>query len=239
MCVQCEVLVIWIFELYVPLFDCLCKPRVLTYAMFTFPRLHKLCNTHLSDIVKICQQFIKYENVIDSMLPESRRTGSPESNRYFNSNGQRAKEALDMKEEDVLTALRLCNNTHELADIMNPYINSLSDRRYYKLNLQNLVTSRQSTIEFRQHSATSSFEKVEAWVRFLVRFCENTCSSELPTSFVNESQSVDEQFDDLFKSIIRDSVLYSYYKERRHLLSVDDEGDACCHGCVTGRGCSK
>jgi len=193
----------------------------------------------VSDIVKICQQFIKYENVIDSMLPGSRRSGSPESNRYFNSNGQRAKEALDMEEEDVLTALRLCNNTHELADIMNPYINSLPDRRYYKLNLQNLVTGRQSTIEFRQHSATASFEKVEAWVRFVVRFCENSCSSELPTSFVNTSLSVDEQFDDLFKSIIRDSVLYSYYKERRHLLSVDDEGDACCHGCVTGRGCSK
>merc|ERR1712228_283818 len=105
---------------------------------------------------------------------------------------------------------------------MNPYINSLPDRRYYKPNLQNLVTGRQSTIEFRQHSATASFEKVEAWVRFVVRFCENSCSSELPTSFVNTSQSVDEQFDDLFKCIIRDSVLYAYYKERRHLLSVDD-----------------
>ena len=28
-------------------FACPCNPHVLTYAMFTFPRLHKLCNAHL------------------------------------------------------------------------------------------------------------------------------------------------------------------------------------------------
>ena len=98
---------------------------------------------------------------------------------------------------------------------------------------------RQTTIEFRQHSSTSNYEKVDSWVRFIVRFCENSVSSEMPTMFANTTKSIDEQFDHLFKDIIRDSVLYSYYKERRHLLSVDEEGEACCHGCVTGQGCSK
>lgn len=218
----------------------------------------------ISDIIKICQQFVKYEDAIDTMLPHSRRTGSYESNRYFSSNSKVAKEVLRKDEAGVLNALQLCSSYHDLANILNPYVPSMSSRRYFKLNLQNLTSNRQvyisytfystywhlhlivfcifyrqTTIEFRQHSSTSNYEKVDAWVRFIVRFCENSVSSEMPTSFANTTKSIDEQFDHLFKDIIRDSVLYSYYRERRHLLSVDHEGEACCHGCVTGQGCSK
>jgi hypothetical protein len=198
---------------------------------------------NVTELIKICQQFVKYEAAIDSLLPRSRRTGSRESNEFFKSNLKVATEILQTDEAGVLNALSLCNNYHDLAEIMNPatdFTAGESHRRYYKLNLQNLTTNRQSTLEFRQHSSTANYEKVDAWVRFCVRFCENSVSLEKPSSFfTNRSTSVDEQFDDLFKTIIRDSVLYSYYRERKHLLSVDDEGEACCHGCSTGVGCSK
>ncbi|KAL7543042.1 hypothetical protein ACHAXR_012343 [Thalassiosira sp. AJA248-18] len=197
----------------------------------------------ISDLIKICQQFIKYEDAIDSMLPRSRRTGSSESDSYFRSNTKLAKETLRKEKDGVLIALGSCKNYHDLAEIMNPHIVSkpVQHRRYYKLNLQNLTTNRQTTVEFRQHSSTADYEKVDAWVRFCVRFCENSVSLEKPTQFVtnNRSHGVDDLFDDLFNSIIRDSVLYSFYKGRKHLLSVDEEGDACCHGCVTGHGCAK
>mmetsp|Transcript_20051 Transcript_20051/g.43473 ORF Transcript_20051/g.43473 Transcript_20051/m.43473 type:complete len:1281 (-) Transcript_20051:189-4031(-) len=193
----------------------------------------------IADLVKICQQFVKYEHAIDSMLPHSRRTGSKESDNYFNSNTKLAKEKLGKGEEGVLNALGWCTDYHNLADILNPIVPSMKERRYFKLNLQNLTTNRQSTIEFRQHSSTGNYEKVDAWVRFIVRFCENSVSLEKPTSFTNALHSIDKQFDDLFKNVIRDSALYSYYKKRRHLLSVDEEGDSCCHGCVTGQRCSK
>lgn len=193
----------------------------------------------ISDLIKICQQFIKYEHAIDSMLPHSRRTGSTESSGYFNSNTKLAKEALDMDEEGVLYEIGLCQNCHDLANILNPVAGSVTNPRYFKLNLQNLVTGRQPTIEFRQHSSTANHEKIDAWVRFIVRFCENSVSSEKPTCFANTLHSIDDQFDDLFKNVIRDSVLYSYYRGRRHLLSFDKEGEACCHGCVTGQECSK
>lgn len=193
----------------------------------------------IAELIKICQHFVKFERAIDSMLPHSRRTGSEESNAFFKSNSKLAKETFGMDEEGVLYAIGLCKNHEDLSNILNPLVYSKSSRRYFKLNLQNLVTERQPTIEFRQHSSTTNHEKVDAWVRFIVRFCENSVSLEKPTSFANSIQSVDQEFDELFKNIIRDSVLYSYYRKRRHLLSVDGEGDACCHGCVTGQGCSK
>ena len=64
-------------------------------------------------------------------------------------------------------------------------------------------------------------------------------SLEKPTSFNDVPRNLDEQFDDLFNNVIRDSVLYSYYRSRKHKLQADGEEDACCHGCATGRGCSK
>lgn len=191
------------------------------------------------DLSKVCQQFIKYEHVIDTMMPLSRRTGSTESGRFFRSNTEHAKETCNTDEEGVLKALGTCRTYGDLADIMNPG-STMHDRRYFKLNLQNLITGRQSTIEFRQHSSTANHEKVDAWVRFIVRFCENSVGLERPASFpTTPPRSVDAQFDDLFKVVIRDSVLHSYYRDRRHLLSVDVEGEACCHGCATGHGCTK
>jgi hypothetical protein len=171
------------------------------------------------------------------MLPISRRTGSPESDDYFNSNMKLAMEVLNKDEEGVLTTLGLCKNYKDLAAVMNPP--HLRDPRYCKLNLQNLITERQTTIEFRQHSATANYKKVDAWVQFVVYFCENAASLEKPTSFDDVPRNVDEQFDDLFKNVIRDSMLYSYYREWRHEVLVHLEDDACCRGCATGRGCSK
>ena len=37
---------------------CPCNPHVLTYAMFTFPRLHKLCNAHLPAIMSTADSLI-------------------------------------------------------------------------------------------------------------------------------------------------------------------------------------
>ena len=42
--------------------------------------------------------------------------------------------------------------------------------RYYKVNLQSL--SRYGTVEFRQHGGSTEFEKIGAWVKFLMGFVE-------------------------------------------------------------------
>lgn len=191
-------------------------------------------NYSVRDIAKICQQFLKYENAIDTIMPLSRRTGSHESDTYFKSNLNMAKEDLAMNKEQIMIALSKCSKIQELSSIMNP-----SGERYYKLNLQNLVQGRQTTLEFRQHSSTANYEKVSSWVRFCTRFCENAVSLEQSPLFHLDHADIDEQFDDLFRNLIRDSVLYDFYRKRRQALIVEDEDDACCEECAHGRRCSK
>ena len=58
------------FELSLPLFDCLCKPHVLTEVTIIFLHLHKLCNAHLPDIQQMpSSPHSKYPGVVSSPSP--------------------------------------------------------------------------------------------------------------------------------------------------------------------------
>ena len=109
--------------------------------------------------------------------------------------------------------------------------------RYYKLNLQNMVTGRQSTIEFRQHSATMNYEKVGAWVRFCVAFCTNSAKLRPPTGF-KEGSSMDKMFQGLFSFVIKDRALRDFYDKRQMALmdGGEEEDCACCTGCSAAGG---
>ena len=182
------------------------------------------------DIAKICARFLQFEEAIDLIMPKSRRTGSAESDAYFRSNLKAAMDALSTNEEQVFHLLSQCETIEDLAMIMNPTKLPSRDPRYFKLNFQNLVNGRQPTIEFRQHSSTANPDKVEAWIKFVVRFCENAVSSELP-AFVYIKRSADESFQDLFQFIIRDTVLYSFYRKRKYELSIEREEKCNCPPC--------
>lgn len=90
---------------------------------------------------------------------------------------------------------------------MNP------EGRYYKLNLQNLVSGRQPTIEFRQHGATANATKIIAWVRFCVAFVRNSARNDTPGYLPNKC-SAEDQFGHLFDKAIKDRVLKSYFQGR-------------------------
>ena len=107
----------------------------------------------------------------------------------------------------------------------------------YKLNLQNLKNGRQPTIEFRQHSSTTNYDKVSAWVRFCVRFCENAANLAPPTPF-KRGRDVDSKFEALFCFVIKDRALRNFYKKRKDLLEYESDGP-CCTDCSSGRGCSQ
>lgn len=56
-------------------------------------------------------------------------------------------------------------------------VNVVSPNRYHKLNLQNIIDrQRPSTCEFRGHGGVENLEEAEAWVRLLLRFCQQASS---------------------------------------------------------------
>lgn len=179
----------------------------------------------LASLIRVCQTFIKYESSMDSFMPPSRRTGSAESNQYFRSNKFDIGPNLTNKQRHDM--LGRCSSLEELCDMMNP------SGRYYKLNLQNLISRRQPTIEFRQHSATASYAKLKNWVRFCMAMVHNSARLR-SSSCLKDSASLDDQFEKLFYFVIKDRFLRDYYLLRRSQLNSAGESvalDTCCDSC--------
>lgn len=188
---------------------------------------------NIRQLVKICQNYIKYEDVMDSIMPPSRRTGSDQSNRYFQSNRRSVGSRLTNTQR--LEELGGCRNLETLAHLMNA-----NGDRFYKLNLQNLVTGRQPTLEFRQHSATTNYQKVSAWVRFCTAFVRQSARLAEPGP-LSKGRSLVQQLDALFLYVIKDRALRNFYRLRQNELRQGRDGDEdmepCCERCRGGGGC--
>lgn len=118
---------------------------------------------------RLVRNYQKLEGAIDSFLPMSRRA---------NNNGYcRSLQGIDFS---------TCTTKRDIARAMNY-------DRYYKVNAE--AFSRHKTIEFRQHSGTTDYEKISKWVMFLARLVEysfkheiDTCSSIEDVPFLKESE---------------------------------------------------
>lgn len=186
-----------------------------------------------SSLKKICQNFVKYEDVIDTFMPPSRRTGSAESNQYCKSNKEAVGDTTTKSNLERNQTLVACGTTSELCSIMNP------TGRYYKFNLQNLATGRQPTVEFRQHSGTSNFKKISAWVRLCMAIVTNSARFKEPSA-LKQSRTMEEQFDMLFDFVIKDGALRdTFHRRQTAVLREDARPAACCNGCSHNRGCDS
>lgn len=114
----------------------------------------------------------RLEHVIDLFMPGSRR-----NNRFCKSLGC----VSDEKIKSVRTI-------EELQDLFG-------NERYYKVNFK--AYSRHKTVEFRQHSGTINFTKIENWVRFLQKMVTFATASDLPAGqslanlpFLDEKQKL-------------------------------------------------
>mmetsp|Transcript_24419 Transcript_24419/g.52653 ORF Transcript_24419/g.52653 Transcript_24419/m.52653 type:complete len:450 (-) Transcript_24419:3462-4811(-) len=175
----------------------------------------------LSELKNVCQNFVKYEEAIDSLMPPSRREG----NDYCKSN-RLAVAGEWASNVEIHHSLASCQSVKELGNLMSP-------DKYHKLNMCNLVTERQTTIEFRQHSATTQKDKVKNWIRFCVAFVHNSAKFRAP-SYLSNPVSNDELFDMLMMYAVKDRFLRDFYRQRR----VDVVGhSSCCDGCGSGTGC--
>lgn len=123
-------------------------------------RVDRRCGIHVhlswdgmtTDHVKeVYKRYAQYEADIDAWMAPSRRGNNSRwcaSIATNNSHGLRAVEAYT---GTLSRMASLCG-------------------RYYKVNLQSL--GRYGTVEFRQHGGSTEFDKIGAWVKFLMGFVE-------------------------------------------------------------------
>lgn len=118
-------------------------------------KVNKSCGLHvhigaanISDAhyCRIVKNYQRIENAIDTFMPASRRANN---NIYCRSLAN--------------INFSWCTTKREIAGAM-------AFERYYKVNA--CAYSRHKTIEFRQHSGTTDFEKISNWVKFLAKLVE-------------------------------------------------------------------
>ncbi|WP_165768280.1 amidoligase family protein [Hymenobacter amundsenii] len=122
-------------------------------------RVNRSCGLHvhfgardlsIEHLRQVFRNYLVLEPTIDRLMPASRR-GS--NNTYCQS--LRRGRALATAERAILAA----TTTQELSTAAN------AGNRYHKVNMQSFF--RHGTVEFRQHSASTDFEKISFWVKLL------------------------------------------------------------------------
>ena len=120
---------------------------------------------------------------------------------------------------------------------INGLVHTVSPDRYRKLNLTNLINpSRPSTVEFRQHGGVDELLAAEAWVRLVLRFCEQTlCSSVEQLAdmcCLHQNATEKDEVDALFQ-LLGCPGLRSYYTLDRRLYETLQQSWQCkvCNHC--------
>ncbi len=104
--------------------------------------------------IRIIRNYQRLERIIDSFMPLSRRA---------NNNGFcRSLQGFDFSR---------CMTKRDVYDLMNS--------RYYKINGH--AYFRHQTIEFRQHSGTTDYEKISNWIAFLAALVKYSEKNEITT----------------------------------------------------------
>lgn len=120
---------------------------------------------------RLVRNYQRLENVIDSFMPVSRRC---DNNMYSHT-----LQGIDFSG---------CTSKADIARAMNY-------DRYYKVN--SIAYDRHKTIEFRQHSGTTEYDKIINWILFLAKLVEysykheiTTCNSIEEIPFLKESEKL-------------------------------------------------
>ena len=115
---------------------------------------------------RIIRNYAALESIIDSFMPMSRRG----SNNVYCKSVERAARYLES------------NPAYDMHDIRDAFCSD----RYYKVNV--MAYSSHKTIEFRHHSGTTDFVKIESWINFLRSLLEYSINNETIIS----ASSIDE-----------------------------------------------
>ena len=187
---------------------------------------------NLNALKRISNCFVALENAFDLLVAltwdeqaacvnQGRRANT---NRYCRSNRLAFGQQSNQQRWNQIAA---CASRNELVNLMNP-----NGDRYRKLNLTNLTKqNRPSTCEFRHHGGVVSIPEAEAWVRLVLRFCQNACSGQERICLMGEGATPKMELEVLFRLIDCEGLEEFFVVERRlfseHRL-VNEWG---CHIC--------
>ena len=107
-------------------------------------------NMQAAQIQNAVQRYARYESIIDSWMPPSRRAGVNSWCASINGNGYPLQSVASHN-----------GSVADLAGLAG---------RYYKVNLQSLSRNSHGTVEFRHHGGSTDFVKIGQWIKFLMNF---------------------------------------------------------------------
>lgn len=143
----------------------------------------------ISHARQVVRNYLALEPTIDQLLPPSRRHNS-----YCQSLRRGRTQA--QAEAAILAATTM----EQLATAAN------ANDRYHKVNVTSF--GRQGTLEFRQHSASTDYEKIAFWVKFLHNLIDYSAQALVPAALPTEQFTTFCQRD-----------IATYYQRRRTALA--------------------
>lgn len=158
-------------------------------------KINKSCGLHVhfdastiedQQLRNLLINYIRYEPVIDSLMAPSRRA----NNNYY-----------------CQSLISYENNILSLEPTKANLITTISSR-YHKVNLKSLP--RHGSIEFRQHSGTINYTKIENWILFLHNLIQY--------SKFKQINRINATFESLKK--INQPEVYNYLEIRKNQLSA-------------------
>lgn len=130
----------------------------------------------LESLKRIAQCFVALENAFDLLVALSWDAATITHHRRANSNRYCLSNRLafgEQSNQQRWQQIDEATSRNRLVELVNP-----SQDRYRKLNLTNIVNRhRPSTCEFRHHGGVEDLQEAEAWVRFLLLFCQNAATN--------------------------------------------------------------
>jgi len=174
-------------------------------------------------LANVAINYLWFETFFDHIMPASRRGSEGyyvQSNRahfagYGATPAQRyGTEALNAGIA-AINAAKARNSTGAIVTAV------CGHARYFKLNMQ--AHNRQGTVEFRQHSGTVEFAKVENWVRLLVAFVDKCKTSRPRPRTVAREWTAAQEMHLFFSMFDVGAETAAYYVERRKTIAKQDK----------------
>tara|TARA_R100000657_G_C4684432_1_gene137562 strand:- start:4629 stop:5513 length:885 start_codon:yes stop_codon:yes gene_type:complete len=164
----------------------------------------------LKAIKNLLITYTKFQDDINSILPMSRRKSNWAKRNDYKL---RLRNARTSPLKRYSKALNRCQTIREIHT-------EVHGTRYTAINLTNFMSN--GTIEFRQHSSSQDFLKIQKWIELLETMIELAIKKAKANKAISPAMKAENSFDQLFKRRLSNDS-YRYFLNRRAELNPENE----------------